>query len=1447
MNKLDIIFQKINFTKEDSFKNSKIKKVSLNPSTFTYKIFIQSPLPIDSEAIKELEEKFLEYPKDFRMHLVFDDVSNKECFQKYWDELFSKTFVGKQLNIINAVPDFDGEKLSIKFNLKTQMKQFTEWKETMEKELSKLGYAIPITFALKENTEEFKEKIKLQTKKMLDDKIMEAKLIRMSSTQQNSESKQMSLYRSLSKNATLKIVDIDSAEIKKVTIKAQITEIDARKIPAKNLIIYKIGLFDKTKAINGKYFFRTTSKNKDKCSGLKIGDWIKLNGKVEYDTFEKELAIILNNVVKIEKPVTRKDEALQKRVEFSVATKMSAFDGLAKPADMIEAAINFGHQGIAFADQNNVQAYPEIMSAADAVKEKHPDFKIIYGAKLKTIESKLDLIVNPHNTLIEEAEFVVFDIETTGLSSHYDQMIEFGAVKIKNGIVIDKLHFFSQAEKKVSSVVKELTGITQEMVDNGIPQAEAADKIKNFFGNATLVAHNANFDISFMKKLYINHNKGLLENPWIDTLHLAWAIMAPRRSYRLGKIAPKWGVFYDEKAAHRADYDADVLKTIFLSMIKNMEVEHNVKTVADFASVQTNDSLVKQFGFNTNLYAKNQQGIKDIYELISKAHIDYVGGNKTVAIPKEEIANLRDNLMVGASPSNSELFELALNKNNYELQKAIEFYDFIMISPPKDYYYLVEKQIAESKDVIHDVINRIITEAERKNKIVIASSEPLYLDPEDKSYWEIFIETERLGGVAHPLKDYQNRIKTLPDKHFKTTNELMLDFDFLPQSSVMEIVVRNATALLESFDNDIEPLKKGLFVPEILDSKEKLTKICYENAYKKYGNPLPGIVAKRLEKELKPICDQNFDTVYYISHLIVKKSLEDGYLVGSRGSVGSSIVATLSNITEVNPLPPHYVCKCTYSNFDINDDNIMSGFDLAPIDCPKCGLLMYGEGHDIPFETFLGFEADKIPDIDLNFSNLYQNHAHEYTKELFGEKNVFRAGTISTVQSRTAFGFVKNHQEITMQDVVAKAETDRLVSGLVGTKRTTGQHPGGIMVLPKKFDITDFTPVNYPANEKSDWITTHFDYHSIHNNLLKLDLLGHVDPTAIRMLQDITGVDPKDIPFYDEKTIAIFSGLSSLNLKYEMPISETTGCIGIPEFGTSFVRKMLAETKPKSFNELIILSGLSHGTGVYRGNSRELILKKDKKMQDVIGCRDDIMLFLIRKGLSNKDAFDIMEFIRKGMIEHEPARWQTYVQKMQEHGVENWWIESCGKINYLFPKAHATAYVMMAWRVAWFKVYYPLEYYAALYTLRCDAFDMEVISKGSDYVLEKYNALKSIYSKNKGSMTVKDADLLKTLEMCIEMFARGYRFSGIDINSSGAKNFKIDYENQKIIIPFVVVDGLGPSVAQSIVEARNEKSFSSIKDITSRTKINKTSIETLRNLGVLKTLPNSDQLTIFDL
>ena len=805
---------------------------------------------------------------------------------------------------------------------------------------------------------------------------------------------------------------------------------------------------------------------------------------------------------------------------------------------------------------------------------------------------------------------------------------------------------------------------------------------------------------------------------------------------------------------------------------------------------------------------------------------------------------LRKNLIIGSGANDSQIIELALSKNLLDLEKAIEFYDFITINPLQQYLYLVDKKVVYNEKNIRDALQRIITTAKKFAKKVVVSTDPFYLKKDDQSYWNIYIETKQLEGKPHWLKSWHHPIVNIPQKHFWKTQELLDEFEWLGKDVAHEIIVKNSHFILDQIE-EYSLLKKGLFVPEVKNAKINIQKFAVQNAKKKYGQKLPQYIEERLNWEIKKITDHNFEGIYWISHLLVTKSLEDNYLVGSRGSVGSSFLATMLNITEVNPLSPHYYCGCGF--FELRTD-VKSGFDLPPIKCPDCQKDITGDGHNIPFETFLGFEGEKIPDIDLNFSGEYQAIAHNYAKELFGEENVFRAGTISTVQQRTAYGYVKGYlEEKQLDDVVNNAEIARLSKKITGSKRTTGQHPGGIIVLPAKENIYDFTPINYPANKKEEWKTTHFDFHSIHDNLLKLDILGHVDPTAIRMLCDITGKNPFDIPFYDDNVMELFSSLQPLKLQKDLPLDDTTGGIGIPEFGTSFVRNMLEETKPKSFNDLIILSGLSHGTGVYRGNSRELIIDKGKKLEDVIGCRDDIMTFLIDKKLNKKDAFEITEFIRKGKVAQDITTWAIYKQKIESHNVPRWWTESASKINYLFPKAHATAYVMMAWRVAWFKVYYPLEYYSVLFNLRCDFFDIETIQMGEEFVLEKYRMLKQKYDdpREKRSLSVKEIELIKLFEMVLEMYARGYKFEKISLFESMANSFKINHKAKSLYPPFIAMDGLGITAAKSITMAREEKSFISIEDFIKRTKINKTLVENFKELGLFTTLPENNQGKLF--
>lgn len=1260
--------------------------------------------------------------------------------------------------------------------------------------------------------------------------VAEVAKVKMSSSTNNSSPKKSSFTRSYNKVDLTK--EKDTHKISKIVndgnviITGTVFKITSFRTK-KGQLFYNFLITDFEQAIAVKAFL-TSPTLENKVKAVQVNDTIKITGKAQFDNYTKEQIVWLNDLMVVpailQLPL---DEAKEKRVEFHLHTKMSAMDGVTSASDYIKAAGQWGHKAIAFTDHLNLQAYPEIALAA----KKYPKLKVIYGVEMELI-SDIQLIQNATKEQVDDVEYLVFDLETTGLSVNFHEIIEFGYAVIKNGQIVDQNTILIKPETKVGEHIEKLTNITNEMLIDKPSLKAIISHIKTIVGNRVLVAHNASFDIGFLKAAFQKFELPVLTNPVIDTLQLARVLNPGLKSYRLGKVCAVYSVKYDSETAHRADYDANVLAQVFLKMLNNLKEEKNIFVLEAINQLLDEKITNKIRGEHITVYAKNQAGIKSLYQLISESHTTYFANGPKIT--KTALAKYRDSLLIGSACVNGATFEIAMNKSLPELLEKMKWFDFIEVQPPSVYQHLViRNNITEQQ--VHETIKKIIASAKELKKLVVATSDAHYLYRYQKIFREIIINNKAIGGVIHPLFDYKNPISKYPDQHLRTTNEMISEFSFLnDEKLVAEIVVKNSNLLAAKFEQ-VAALKSGLFTPEIVDVDKKLRALCFSKAWELYGNPLPKIIEARLNQELEAIIIHGFAVVYWIAHKLVAKSLEDGYLVGSRGSVGSSLVATLANITEVNPLKPHYLClKCHYCEFIINSD-IKCGYDLPEKLCPNCHTELNQDGHDIPFETFLGFDGDKVPDIDLNFSGEYQLKAHDFTKEMFGENNVFRAGTISTVASRTAYGFTQNFIEQTKFNA-RKATIEWLSEGCVGIKRTTGQHPGGIIVVPKKYQITDFTPINYPADDiDSTWKTTHFDFEAIHDNLLKLDILGHVDPTALKMLHDLTKIDPKTIPNNDAKVLSLFSNLSALAITSDDLNGETTGAIGIPEFGTGFVRSMLLATKPNSFAQLVQISGLSHGTDVWLHNAEELITNQGLNLKDVIGCRDDIMTYLVAQNLPSKMAFNIMEDVRKGK-----GLKSEYETLMQQHHVPTWYIESCKKIKYMFPKAHATAYVLMAWRVAWYKVYYPYEYYATYFTTRCDNFDIEVMLQGKTAILKKMQDIDKRLKQDttKRLVTQKEKDLIPMLEVALEMYARGISFSNIDLENSETKTFKvIEKDMKKFILPaFIVLSGLGEVNAQSIIDARTKQQFTSLDDLKERTSITKTNFLLMKELGILSHL-----------
>lgn len=1209
------------------------------------------------------------------------------------------------------------------------------------------------------------------------------------------------------------LIDIVDEE-RRVAVEGYIFDAETRELRSgRTLLTFKIT--DYTSSIMVKMF----SRDKEDAAlyqHVKKGMWVKVRGSIQNDTFVRDLVMIGNDINEI-KPVGRKDTAPEneKRVELHLHTPMSQMDAVTPVSVLISQAKKWGHKAIAVTDHAVAQSFPEAFGAG-----KKNDIKILYGVEVNLVDDGVPITYNDANRLLAEDTFVVFDFETTGLSAVYDTIIELAAVKMKDGEIIDRFESFANPHHRLSATTINLTGITDDMVENAPEVEEVLRKFHEWSKDAVLVAHNASFDMGFLNVGYTKIGLDKAKNPVIDTLELGRFLYPEMKNHRLNTLTKKFDIELTQH--HRAIYDAEATGYLLLKMLKDA-LEKGIEYHDQFNdNMGKGNAYQRARPYHCTLLAQTEAGLKNLFKLVSISHIEYF--YRVPRIPRSVLQKYREGILVGSGCNKGEVFEGMMQKSPDEVEASARFYDYIEVMPKQVNAPLIEMELIKNEKALEEIIGNIVKLGDKLRLPVVATGNVHYLNENDKIYRKILISSQ---GGANPLNRHE-----LPDVHFLTTNEMLDAFSFLSAEKAKEIVVTNTNKIADMIDV-IKPIKDDLYTPKIEGAEDEMREMSYSMARKIYGDSLPEIVEARLEKELKSIIGHGFAVIYLISHKLVKKSLDDGYLVGSRGSVGSSLVATMTEITEVNPLPPHYVCPtCKHSEF-FNDGSVGSGFDLPDKDCPQCGGKYKKDGHDIPFETFLGFKGDKVPDIDLNFSGEYQPRAHNYTKVLFGEDYVYRAGTIGTVADKTAFGYVKAYQQDNNLQLRG-AEIDRLASGCTGVKRTTGQHPGGIIVIPDYMDIYDFSPIQFPADDRnSEWKTTHFDFHSIHDNVLKLDILGHDDPTVIRMLQDLSGMDPKTIPTDDPEVMKIFSGTESLGVT-EQQIMCKTGTLGIPEFGTRFVRQMLEDTKPTTFSELVQISGLSHGTDVWLGNAQELIHNRICNLSEVIGCRDDIMVYLIYQGLDPSFAFKIMESVRKGKGLSEDME-----AEMRKNEVPEWYIDSCKKIKYMFPKAHAAAYVLMAVRIAYFKVHLPLLYYAAYFTVRAEDFDVEAMSRGSEAIrakIEEINA-KGLEASNK------EKNLLTVLELALEMTERGFSFKKIDLYKSSASEFIIDGDS--LIPPFNSIPGLGTNVALSIVKARAEGEFLSKEDLQQRGKVSKTILEFLDKQGCLESLPEQNQLSLF--
>ena len=1164
--------------------------------------------------------------------------------------------------------------------------------------------------------------------------------------------------------------------------------------------------------------------------------WLRVRGNVEVNNFTRDLTMNVQDVQEVVH-YERKDlmPEGERRVEFHAHTNMSTMDALPEVEELIATAAKWGHKAVAITDHGNVQSFPHGYKAA-----KKAGIQLIYGMEANIVEDRVPIAYNEVEMDLSEATYVVFDVETTGLSAIYNDLIQVAASKMYKGNIIAEFDEFISPGHPLSAFTTELTGITDDHVKNAKSLEQVLQEFQEFCQDTVLVAHNATFDVGFMNANYERHGLPKITQPVIDTLEFARNLYPEYKRHGLGPLTKRFGVALDHH--HMANYDAEATGRLLFIFIKEVAEKHGVTDLARLnIDLISPDSYKKARVKHATIYVKNQIGLKNIFKLVSLSNTQYFEG--VPRIPRTVLDAHREGLILGTACAEGEVFDTILSQGVDAAVEVAKYYDFIEVMPPAIYAPLIAKEQVKDLTELESIIKNLIEVGDRLGKPVLATGNVHYLEPEDEIYREIIVRSLGQGAVINRTIGHGEHAQPapLPKAHFRTTNEMLDEFAFLGEDLARKLVIDNTNAMAEIFE-PIEVVKGDLYTPFIDKAEETVAELTYKKAFEIYGNPLPDIVDLRIEKELTSILGNGFAVIYLASQMLVHRSNKRGYLVGSRGSVGSSFVATMIGITEVNPLSPHYVCgQCQYSEF-ITDGSYGSGFDMPNKDCPKCGYKLSKNGQDIPFETFLGFDGDKVPDIDLNFSGEDQPSAHLDVRDIFGEEYAFRAGTVGTVADKTAYGFVKGYER-DYGKFYREAEVERLAQGAAGVKRTTGQHPGGIVVIPNYMDVYDFTPVQYPADDvTAEWQTTHFNFHDIDENVLKLDVLGHDDPTMIRKLQDLSGIDPNDIPMDDPGVMALFSGTDVLGVTPEQ-IGTSTGMLGIPEFGTNFVRGMVDETHPTTFAELLQLSGLSHGTDVWLGNAQDLIKQGIADLSTVIGCRDDIMVYLMHAGLEPKMAFTIMERVRKGLwLKISEEERNGYIEAMKANNVPEWYIESCGKIKYMFPKAHAAAYVMMALRVAYFKVHHPIYYYCAYFSIRAKAFDIKTMGAGLDAIKRRMQEIAEKRKNNEASNV--EIDLYTTLEIVNEMWERGFKFGKLDLYRSQATEFLIDGDT--LIPPFVAMDGLGENVAKQLVRARQEGEFLSKTELRKRGGLSSTLVEKMDEMGILGNMPEDNQLSLFD-
>ena len=1540
--KIEELLNAINYPREEysSFLNVVLKKVKINKKTIRIILRTEKPLSLNTylslkkdliaffntECILEIESTTTnyEYLREYYEYAVnyceIDVLRNrlKSNYNSYYIDLNNESEehqFKKDCEKINEILLLAGfPKLELMINEYNRLKI----EEKINKDLK-----VKVTETVSAPLENTKDYFKPRPKKydtIQDERVLYGKLI----------------------EDEIRTIDSIVGEDNDIAIEAEIFGVEAFESTKSDYKILTLKITDYTNSIYAKIFTRNKDDYEKYLTNLKEGKWFKFFGYTKIDQFSR--GVLVFNIQSINYSHRQKeeitDDAVEKRIELHAHTMMSQMDGLTgldlgkHTIDIVNQAIKWGHKAIAITDHNGCQAFPIAYSTVtdyNKGKDVKDHFKVIYGTELIIVDDNVEIVKRSNESVLLDNEYVVFDFETTGFNAAGgDSIIEIGAVKLKGGEIIEKYDKLIKPPNPISERITSVTSITNEMVADCPNEEEAISDFVKWTKDPPMVAHNAKFDTSFLEMAYKKYHLGEYKNTVIDTLALSRLLDPDVSRHGLSAITKRYGVEFDEESHHRGDYDALATALVFHKMMKKL-ASINIFKISDLEKLVNKDDIHKLGrSYHINLLVQNKKGLKNLFRIISIANTKHF--YRGARILRSELEELREGILVGSGCYESEVFTEARSKSDEEMRDIIGFYDYVEIQPPECYIHLLQTGDFLNNDELLNHLEKIIRLTKESGKIIVATGDVHHMTREDKIYREIIINQKNPGGGLHPLA--KKDITEIPSQHFRTTNEMLENFDFLKDKELIkEIVIDNSHKIADMI-SEVEVIidTGGIpFSPKFDHSREDVYDMVYNKAHSMYGDVLPHLIEERiaqelygdkimeltkieterlypnnddinlfyktlgeivkdgydrvfeltknyvrndyekkleteekeeaqrvlnddklLDKETKKllggIIGGGFDVIYLIAQKLVKHSNDEGYLVGSRGSVGSSFVATMMGITEVNPLPAHYLCKkCKTSIFTEDDEKTplsinysASGYDLPDKKCPNCGEEMSKEGQDMPFATFLGFNADKVPDIDLNFSGDNQASAHAYTKVIFGEDNVYRAGTIGTVAEKTAFGFVKGYFEKKGIMNVHPAEIERLAKGCTGVKRTTGQHPGGIVVIPSYMDVYDFTPFQYPADElTAAWRTTHFDYHAIDQDVLKLDILGHDDPTILRMLQDLSGIDVTTLPNSDPKVLSLLNSPEALGITSEQ-INCPTGTLGLPELGTNFVINMLVKAKPKTFGDMVKISGLSHGTDVWSGNAEKLIEDKVCEFKEVIGCRDDIMLYLSNHGMKPKDAFKIMEFVRKGKAKKDKEGWANWKAKMEEAGIVSWYIDSCEKIQYMFPKAHACAYVMSAMRIAWFKVYQPINYYAAYFSIRENDFDVDVMLEGYDAITKRIIDL-----ENKGfEASNKETSVLGCLRICQEASARGIIFNPISLDKSDSRNFVV-VDEKHLIPPFRSIDGLGETVSKAIVEEREKRPFISIEDLQMRAKVSATLIDKLRDMHILDGLPESSQLSLF--